>query len=241
MRCGILIIGSLLWQGGQRASWRAARLDVSVAVPVCAPIYYGRKSSRRGNTYTMAFRRGGPMGNAVLVPCTGKIESIDSLIAEAEALWQAEDSKACPGTLGKSWGCVGAFFAPGNARTNLSADWKAHFRSTKTPCGSVVNADGLLGLGWPEGLDGQPAEFDVILATATKPKTTPPTAHAVADAWIAQDKGCEEYFFHNVKHGIRTPDDARIWSRIEERSPCWIDRQPYKEAIETLRGEAAAR
>lgn len=246
MHCGILIIGSLLWDDGnkcQRANWRKERLDVSAAVRARTPIYYGRKSRSRGDTYTMAFRPNGPMGHAVLVPCTGKIEGIDSLIAEASALWQAEcpDAKAQPGTLGKFWGCVGALFASGNAHAKLSAEWTAHFQKAETRSVSVVNANGLLDIGWPDGLDGQPAEFDVILATATKPEPEPPTPHAVANAWVDQCARHEKYFFNNVRHGIRTPEDADIWSRIEERSPPWINAEPYREAIETLREEAATR
>jgi len=241
MRCGILIIGSLLWDDdteSRRADWRAARLDVGAQVPVRAPIYYGRKSRSRGSTYTMAFRPGDSSAQGVLVPCTEKANKIESLVSEPNALWQAEDANAKPGTLHKSWGCVGALFGPGKAHAKLSADWTTHFQTVKTRCVSIVNANGLLDIGWPNGLDGQPADFDVILATATKPAVEPPTAHAVADAWVSQLGGHENYFFNNVKHGIRTLDDLAIWRRIEERSPRWINAETYKEAIKILQGEA---
>jgi hypothetical protein len=105
MRCGILIIGSLLWDDGRkgiRAAWRAGWLDVPAQVPVQAPVHYGRKSTSRSNTYTMVFGPGGQTGKAVLVPCAAEIETIDGLITEASALWQAEDANAKQGVLHKS-------------------------------------------------------------------------------------------------------------------------------------------
>jgi hypothetical protein len=192
MRCGILIVGSLLWDDGEegrRTAWRAARLELGARVPVRAAIYYGRISGSRGNTYTMAFRTGGSPGHAVLVPCVGKIAAVDNLIEEANALWQAEDASANPGSLHKSWGCVGASFPPDKAHAKLSAEWTAHFQKVKTRCVSVVNANGLLDIGWPDTLADRPADFDVILATATKPETILPSAETVADAWIARMAG----------------------------------------------------
>lgn len=243
MRCGILIIGSLLWddsKDGRRAAWRAARLDLGAQVPVRTAIYYGRKSGSRGNAYTMAFRTGEATGQAVLVRCIGKIAAIDNLIEEANALWQAEDASAKPDSLHKSWGCVGALFSPDKGHAKLSAEWTAHFQRVKTRYVSVVNANGLLDIDWPDTLEGQPADVDVILATATKPETIPPSAETVADAWIAQNGGNENYFFNNVKHGIRTSHDGKIWRRIEEESPCWLKKAEYEPAIDILRSEAAS-
>ncbi|HBX91584.1 MAG TPA: hypothetical protein DEG79_01590, partial [Hyphomonas sp.] len=154
MRCGILIIGSLLWDSGktgERAAWRAARLDTGAQVPVRASLYYGRRSGSRGDTYTMAFRPGEASARCIVVPCTEKAETVEKLVAEANALWQAEDLKAKPGSLHKSWGCVGALFRPKPATETLAAGWSEHFQNTKTRCVSVVNADGFLGIGWPDG------------------------------------------------------------------------------------------
>jgi len=104
-------------------------------------------------------------------------------------------------------------------------------------CVSVVNTDGLLDIGWPDMLDGQSADFDLILATATNPDTARPTAREVADAWSDQC-GNEDYFFNNVLHGIRTPDDGKIWRRIEARSPSWLKKKEYQQTIAILRAEA---
>src|SRR6516164_9471311 len=119
MRCGVLIIGSLLWddgKGGIRAAWRAARLDVGAHVPVRASIRYGRKSTSRSNTYTMVFGPVVQTSQAVLVPCAARINTIHNLITEASALWQAENANAKPGVLHKSWGCVGAVWTKQDAR-----------------------------------------------------------------------------------------------------------------------------
>ena len=65
-----------------------------------------------------------------------------------------------------------------------------------------------------------------------------PSAEEVADAWADQQDGYEQYFFKNVRNGIRTPDDSRIWHRIEERKPDWLSRDAYGPAIKILRSES---
>jgi hypothetical protein len=244
MRCGILIIGSLLWDSETkgRADWRAARLDVGAQAPMRAPIYYGRKSSSRGNTYTMTFRPERPSGQAVLVPCKRQIKTIDDLVAEANALWKAEAPKAeAPKAkrmaICSNWGCVGALFGTDRASKKLAPDWTAHFRKVGAQGLSVIKPNGLLDISWPNGLDGEPADFDIILATATEPESDPPAAHRVADAWIGQDHGYERYFLENVRHGIRTEEDLQIWRRIECAAPRWLKVDAYKEAVAILRDE----
>ena len=156
------------------------------------------------------------------------------------AMRLAEDRNAKEGTLHKSWGCVGALFRQGAVHAHLSAGWKTNFDKVKAKGVSVVDAAGLLTIGWPDTLEGQAADFDAILATATKPEAKLPTAHAVADAWINQD-GNENYFFQNVQNDIRTPDDREIWRRMEEKSPLWLEKkkQEYQPAIEILRSDFA--
>ena len=238
MRCGILIIGSLLWDdpdGGQRADWREARLDSGAAVRVGTPIRYGRKSSSRANTFTMIFNPGDPVGEAVVLPCRGDIATLNDLVAESKALWQAEARANEPGAISERWGCVGAMFA--DSATCLSEEWSAHFRKCGARPVSVVNADGILEMCWPVELDDGPANFDLILATATAPAATLPTAEMVADAWV--ERGSEEYFLNNVKHGIRTAGDGEIWRRIKERDPAWLRNGAHTQAINLLNAEAA--
>lgn len=242
MKCGILIIGSLLWDdSNERPAWRAARLKMDSQVPVRAPFYYGRKSGeQRGHTFTMTFATAQASSQGIIVPCVADISNIEGLIAEAKALWKAEDANPKDGQIHKSWGCVGALFNPRVKDQKLAADWASHFRTVKAQRVSIVDDDGRLGMAWPVTLDGKPADFDVILATANKPEADRPAASAVADAWIAQNGGHERYFFENVRHGIRTPDDAEIWRRIHERLPSWLKPEAHKEAVDILRAERAA-
>lgn len=238
MKCGILIIGSLYWDDDNgRAEWRRQRLDTGSSIPVTAPIYYGRKSASRGETYTMTFRPSEPSGRALLVPCQREIETLDDLKAETAALWKAEAPNAGPDVIGSGWGCVGALLRSGEASEKLAPAWRDHFREVRSEGLSVVNADGGLDIVWPEATDGIPADMDIILATATKPEATPPGADSVADAWLSQDGGYERYFLENVRHGIRTAHDLEVWRHIEVKGPGWLEAEGYREAVKILRGE----
>jgi hypothetical protein len=102
-----------------------------------------------------------------------------------------------------------------------------------------VNRDGMLLIAWPLTDHGEEVDLDVILATATMAETQRSSPAEIADAWLRQSGGHERYFFENVHHGIRTPDDALIWQRIEEGRPTWLSDPRYAEAIAMLRDEAA--
>lgn len=239
MRCAILIIGSLLWDSEpRRKDWREKRLDVSERTPVRAPIYYGRKSEKRGNTFTMVFGSSEPSGQAVLVPCKKQIETVDDLVEEANALWQAEDASAASGCFHKSWGCVGVLFREATESAALRKAWVNHFGEKRARPISVIDSNGQLGIAWPSNIDGRPVGHDLILATATKPVTERPSAHVIADAWLAQQAGRENYFFMNVQNGIRTLDDIEIWRRIEQLSPRWLNTEAYREAVKILTAES---
>ena len=72
LKFGVLIIGSLRWDNDNRKNWREERLDIDQAVTVGAPIRYGRRSSKRGCTFTMVFSNScqpDHLGTALLVPC----------------------------------------------------------------------------------------------------------------------------------------------------------------------------
>lgn len=239
MKCGILIIGSLFWDdANERPGWRKERLNTVASIPVRAPIYYGRKSSSRGETYTMTFRRDDPSGVALLVPCKHGVETIDDLKDEAAALWKAERPQAGPGEIESNWGCVGALLRSNEARETLGPDWKAHFREIRKKGLSVVKPDGELDLVWPEPVTDEPAVMDIILTTATCPEAEPPAVQTLADAWLSQNGGHERYFFENVRHGIRTAHDLEIWRCIEAGAPRWLDTGEYREAVKVLRSEA---
>ncbi|PTW63179.1 hypothetical protein C8N35_1011230 [Breoghania corrubedonensis] len=242
MKCGILIIGSLYWDDANgRADWRKDRLSTSASIPVRAPIYYGRKSRSRGDTYTMTFRGNDPSGVATLVPCLREIERIEDLKDEAAALWKAEAPQSRSGAIGSGWGCVGALLGSDEARESLGRAWNAHFRKIRGEGLSVVGPGGELDLAWPETVTGQPADMDIILATATLPEAEPPTAQTLADAWLGQNGGYERYFLENIRHGIRTVHDLEIWRCIEAGTPGWVETDGYREAVEVLRGEEQGR
>lgn len=218
MRAGILIVGSLLWdEESERPPWRQSRLVMDRAVHVKVPIRYGRLSKKRGKTFTMTFAADSdPLGQGVLVPCRASPSNVAELAAEAEALWKAEHSSAKAGSIAAAWGCVGALFH-GDLAT--SADWSREWAERKVLSIPPVDSNGLLSIPWPSMVDGTAAGVDIVLATATEAEVPSPDPERIAKAWTSQDKGCERYFFQNVKHGIRTPDDLAIWLRIREIRP----------------------
>jgi len=238
MRIGILIIGSLLWDNCKRKAWRRCHLALDRAVPVRAQIRYGRLSQSRGNTFTMTINTDGDAGRALVVPCRTTQTGVSALFAEAEALWQAEQSSAAAGSISTSWGCVGVRFRDEPAPTDWSTSWAEYFCAKKATPIPPVNDNGLLDISWPSAVADGPADVDVLLATATKAEKKRPSPEDIADAWVDQKDDHERYFFENVRHGIRTPDDVQIWHRIEERKPKWMSRDEYAEAIAILRAES---
>lgn len=180
-----------------------------------------------------------PTGQAFLVPCRADIADVAALILEATALWDAEKRETCHGKIGASWGCVGVLFRSGVNSGGCLQDWAKYF-SENAHAISPVDQSGVLQIPWPTMLDGAPADVDLILAIAVKAEATCPGAKDIADAWLSQNKKKERYFFENVRHGIRTPEDGLIWRRIEEQRPYWIENSEYADAVALLRREAAA-
>lgn len=183
-----------------------------------------------------------PGGKAILAPCKASIHSFADLLTEVRWLWSAEDSKPPTDRFYKSWGCVAALFGPKATAAGFPEKWRDHFQAANAPRLNVVDKDGLLGIPWPHRSDGEMVTgFDIILATATMPRPLDerPSAHDIANAWIDQKEGHERYFLENVRHGIRTCEDAEIWSVIEQASPLWLRSDRYADAVGTLRREAA--
>lgn len=240
MHAGILIIGSLLWDNKERAMWRQSRLSLKDKVYVKVPIRYGRRSRSRGNTFTMTFRTDQALGQAVLVPCTSPIGDVEDLVSEAEALWKAEQPSAAARCIGASWGCIGILIRNEETQANLLAEWTKYFvNNIKSPV-PPVDDRGILRIPWPVTVTlGELAEMDIILATATRADLKQPTVTEIADAWINQSYGHERYFFENVRHGKRTPEDVLIWRRIEEQKPRWLTTEAYSDVVAVLREEAA--
>ncbi len=240
MKCGILMIGSLLWEATPgRQKWRKERLDLSRSVAVRIPIHYGRRSSTRSDTFTMVLQSDGAEGIGILAPCRGDVDTVQELVAEAQALWAAEAPKAASGAIGANWGCVGVSFGSVAASEAFSDEWRLHFERTRTKPVAIVQPNGRLNMPWPTTDDGLAVDLDVILATATVPEKEVPAPSAIAGAILAQANGDENYFLNNVNHGIRTASDGAIWRFLEEASPGWLSDGKYSEAVEILRNEAA--
>jgi hypothetical protein len=178
------------------------------AVAVKVPIRYGRLS--RSKTYTMVYAPGTPAGRAKVVPCTNRVASLQDVVAQAAALWAAEQSEEReppPGQLhSANWGCVGLLPNPHrNLPSALLEQW-AERVSGERPSGrgatnydpakyrvkgqAAIDKRGLLQIPWPdraengETLDG----FDLLLATATKPVPDSRTGEfasvdVIAEAW----------------------------------------------------------
>lgn len=235
LRIAILTIGSLYWRDEElRRSWRAERLDVGRAVRVRVPTRYGRLSKKR--TYTMTIAPDDRVGTAQVVPCRAVATEPGHLRAEAEALWRAECNKdEATGKISTDWGAVGAIFRDPEAHDEWGIAWTKIFVAAGAYACATVDAAGLIALPWPTTVDGIALDFDVLLVTSNV-DTGFPSAEAVADAWIDQP-GQEDYFFQNVRHGIRTPDDAEIWRRMENRNSDWVTRmaERFPEAVATLR------
>lgn len=235
-----MVIGSLLWDNSHREEWRHTHLNLNEQIYVKVPICYGRRSSKRGNTFTMVLRSDAKLGQAVLLPCLSSVKNVEDLAHEASALWKAERSSAQKGEVGVSWGCVGILFRSADTHINLMKKWSLYFENNSKGPVAPVNSDGILSIPWPKKLDNSPlTEVDIILSTATKAEKALPTAEDIADAWINQNHGYERYFFENVRHGIRTAEDLEIWRRIEEKSPMWLSNPNYEEVIFLLKSEVA--
>lgn len=246
LRCGVLIVGSLLWKEdeiGIRAAWRDNRLDLAAMTQVEAHVRYGRRSQTWGGTFTMILDPAAPGGRALLAPCKAGIHSIDDVLAEVRQLWSAEGNKPPEDRFHKDWGCVAAMFGPRAAAAGFPEQWKRHFQAAKPPLPSAVDQEGLLGIPWPRTPDGEiVTSVDILLATATMPLPTgePPSPREVARAWIEQNGGHERYFLENVRHDIRTAGDAEIWKAIEEAQPAWLQFEYYADVVDKLRREARA-
>jgi hypothetical protein len=243
LRCSVLIIGSLLWkedETGIRAAWRGNRLDLSAATPVEAHLRYGRRSHGWGNTFTMILDAMAPGGRALLAPCKASVHSFADFLNEVRWLWSAEDNKPPADRFHKDWGCVAALFGPKAAAAGFPEQWKHQFQAATHPLPCVVDKEGLLGIPWPRNANGEFVDgIDIILATATMPRPLDqrPSAKDIANAWIDQKEGYERYFLENVRHGIRTREDAEIWSAIEQKRPQWLRSEGYADVVDTLRRE----
>lgn len=210
-------------------------MNVDNRQAVSAPIRYGRFSQER-KTYTMVFSRlcyrQRALGTAQVVPCVSPVASAADLVTEADRLADAEGLKQW------TWGAIGIM---ANPRTILPkgilAAWADYFaaRGRKTEVftahakteASVLSASGILRLDWPTAISGKELKLDVLLATATAPRTAQPCEkkriyarpREIGQAYARLST--PEYFVENVRCGIRTNQDASIWSAALRHRPEW--------------------
>jgi hypothetical protein len=234
LNAGVLIIGSLFWDSERgRPACREARLSMASAHSVTAPIRYGRLSGKmRGHTYTMVFSRLAGMGHAKAVRCSRPIVTPADLLAEAEALWKAEQPSAPPGRIADNWGCVALLCNPDRKvpedllkawtnRIGLEADY-GRVTQTKEE-GRLIDESGRLLIAWPTCVDtGEPVPSDVLLVTANDPEINParpnyPNVATIAEAWNAAERKYAEYFWRNTESGICTFQDAEIRALLHPR------------------------
>ena len=235
LNIGILMIGSLYWDEGRRKAWRDARMLPETACAVTAPIRYGRKSSQRGNTYTMVFSRGCPLGEAKIVACRSPITSADDLMIESEQLWKAERlSDRASHNISAQWGGVALLVRPSaQVPPTLLGSWAKRARSEANYGsipqaegeGTLVGDDGILRIAWPELVGHEPQtllKLDLLLAIATHPTLHNgeyPNARAIARAWGEAVQDEVLYFRNNREHLIHSFQDQEILAELRSVSP----------------------
>lgn len=203
------------------------------AQTVTAPIRYGRLSGKsRGYTYTMVFSRLAGIGHAKTVRCSRPIATLADLLAEAEALWKAEQPGAAAGRIADYWGCVAVLCNPDRqVPEDLLKAWADRIRrepnygnvtQTKKE-GRLVDENGRLLIAWPTRVDaGEPVQFDLLLVTANDPKISVarpnyPDVATIAGAWNAAPNKYAEYFWKNLDNGISTFQDDEICPLLRPR------------------------
>ncbi|HTV70406.1 MAG TPA: hypothetical protein VMF90_17905 [Rhizobiaceae bacterium] len=247
LHVGVLVVGSLDWEskdyGGElsqrlvdsRVAWRSARLraDKRSSRYVKVPIRYGRKSGKRGDSYTMVFspERGVDLGVGKVITCRRTVSKIADLVDEAEELWAAESEKKRRSRISAQWGCVAIVVSPtfldhedADERTKLLEDWR--IRTEQEPnygrlgfsdldvqaAQGAALVDGRLNISWPKFMNHWPLSLDLILLTATNPELKArqqyPNPQQIAEPWKNAD---HSYYFRCNRHvGITTPDDDQI-------------------------------
>lgn len=202
MRIGILIVGSLYWDGSTiRCQWRRDRLGCSGRRTVRVPIRYGRRSTSRGNTFTMVFARScsssDRLGTGLVLSARAECCEPAQLVEEAEYLWAAERNSLGRAGIAATWGRVCLLHPPDRPLPEeFRHAWSeavhaagSDYRNVPTAAAEQQLVDPVSGVAqllWPtddethESLSG----FDLLLLTATEPTLTNSqysTAREVAD------------------------------------------------------------
>lgn len=225
---GVIIIGSLLWDMGQRKrhEWRKRSLeDIETKIPVPLRIRYGRESCKnRHCTYTMIFSNHATteFGQGYVVGFSKGIKN--ALVLEEQAFALAKAEGICTDQqrlLSTSWGAVGLLVNPeidskdGAGSDSLKSTWKKLFRKysdlydylqysigDEAP---VIDRDGFLCIDWTPEMN----DFDFLIATPVVPNPKRLlTAKEIADRMI--EKKYTDYFDKNRTNAITTFQDDDI-------------------------------
>ena len=227
-KVAILIIGSLIWNPN-RKKWREERLQVERAIPVSAPIRYGRKS--QSGTYTMVFSNASTLGWALAVPCQREVSTACELIEEAEELWAAERLRTRSSCISTDWGAVGLLLNPERPGLDeIRAGWSCRVKkehkiykcfkhgNNEKPS---LDQEGMLSIDWSNTESGGPLGVDLLLATANKPSLKEDCSYAnpqeIADAWNIAPNG-PQYFCENRRAGIITAYDCQITEHLRHEN-----------------------
>jgi hypothetical protein len=236
MRVGILIIGSLFWDWSHiRCRWRQERLCCSQRRVVTAPIRYGKKAEKRGDTYTMVFSRSAGHGKALAVPAKAECSKPEHLLHEAGRLWAAErDVEEIEGICA-NWGKVCLLPNPktdpknellkawSNHIAELGADYSALSRA-KDEQPVLDHKTGLALFDWPHDVESNEnlSGFDLLLMTANSPTLTRgqyASAKQIASAWREDTADNVMYFYNNRHVGITTFEDNDILQFLRGEPP----------------------
>jgi hypothetical protein len=218
---------------GLRKRWRADRLIMKEKIHVKAPIRYGRLSgSTNEEHYTMVFSKGcdneTSFGTAYVIAFRNKkIRSLKGIENQARFLSKAEganDKKLCKGG-NQKWCTIGLLFntsIDSEIRQNILTKWKEllkkddglnEFHDYKIGTDeSVLSDHGEILIKWPEAVDernqGKIDEFDLIIATCTKPNLS--SYPTIDNLRKCMQKDKRKYFYQNIMNGITTFEDRLI-------------------------------
>jgi hypothetical protein len=244
LKGAVIMIGSLLWEdetnciksekdlAKERKIWRDTKLLMGEKVQIELPIRYGRVSSSRYCTYTMAFSNSvSEKGKAYCVPYKDEIDisndNFNQLYCQALELAQVEGiSKDGANNLFKNWGAVALKFNPrfereqsGEAK-KMADFWQRFFvklphdlyRIDNTEEHSITK-DGILNFDI-----GEMTDIAYVLATPVSPNVKVyPSGEDVARTMMNSREQYFTYFKENYKNNIRTKDDEEILNCLPEK------------------------
>ena len=227
LKGGVIIIGSLLWQDhlnekgdNIRLNWRNNNLDMDNKIPVKIPIRYGRISQSNIPTTVYSNQMSNKLGYGYVIPFKKKINNIDELLKETTALSVVEGLK---GNFVRKWGVLTYLLNDNKITGELKNNIVAFFKKRKNmdfnindygingekscvTSGLELNIDCVKPINNEDILELD--NFDILLATATKPNLQLNETKKLAGLIKVDTK--RYYYINNISNGIITNDDNEI-------------------------------